>query len=97
MKHIETEEFVKFLEFHFNVKEAESYRLLVREFMGATRRKGLAEGFIYKDEDKKYHVYFYYGGKGFYTVAAHLERKGEPKKEFSETLKNYMSYLEKEG
>ena len=51
MKHIETEEFVKFLEFHFNVKEAESYRLLVREFMGATRRKGLAEGFIYKDED----------------------------------------------
>ena len=97
MKHIETEEFLEFLEFHFNGREMESYRLLVMEFMGSTKRRGLAEGFIYKDEDKKYHLYFFYGRKAFYTVAAHLERKGEPKKEFSDTLKHYIGYLDKEG
>ena len=97
MRHIETEEFFKFLEFHFNAKEIESYRLLVREFMGISKAKGLAEGYIYKDEDKKYHIYFYYGKKAFYTIAAHLERKGEPKKEFSDSLKNYVGYLDKEG
>lgn len=96
MKHIETEEFLAFRDFHFNTKEIESYRLLVGEFLGA-KRKGLAEGFIYKDDNKKYHIYFYYGRKAFYTVAAHLERKGEPKKGFSANLKNYLEYLEREG
>lgn len=97
MDHIETEEFLDFLEFHFNAKEMESYRLMVREFMGLAHRQGLAEGFIYKDEDKKYHLYFFYGRKAFYTIAGHLERKGEPKKGFSETLKQYIDYLDKEG
>ena len=96
MGHVETEEFIKFLHFHFNAKEMESYRLLVKEFLDFKDRRGLIEGYIYKDDEKKYHLYFYYGRDSFYTVTAHLERKGEPKKGFSETLKNYIAYLEKE-
>ena len=97
MKHVETEEFLSFLEFHFNAVEVESYRLLVLEFKNTKRRLGLAEGFIYKVDGKKYHLYFFVGRDTFYTLAAHLERKGEPRKEFSATLKNYLEYLDREG
>jgi hypothetical protein len=97
MEHIETREFVDFEEFHFNAREIESYRLLVNGLLDLNHRKGLVEGFIYKEDEKKYHLYFYRGKKAFYTISAHIERKGEPKKEFSENLKNYISYLAKEG